>query len=160
MSSNTRKRRQTHPTTTETFSTHYGHDVEFDQDNKSSSSQSYASDKLNTGKFEDSNSQKTIGSGYGTGLVDYRKNGKVISTSRITFFTTFGISAVVAAILAYYFLRASESAQFEKQVSDCGHDFVPYDLFWVQFFISNIHLNVSMNIMSWFAWLCDVSREI
>ena len=59
-----------------TFSTPHGQDIVFGQDNKSTSSQSDVSDKENTGTGQDSNSQKTIGSGYGTGLVDYRKNLK------------------------------------------------------------------------------------
>ena len=131
MNPNSRKRRQTHPTMAKTsgvtFSTPHGQDIVFGQDNKSASSQSDVSDKENTGTVQDSNSQKTIGSGYGTGLVDYRKNGKVISTSRIIFFATFAVFAVVTATLTYYFLRAGESAQFKKQV--CNWARLAYDLF-------------------------------
>lgn len=124
MSSN-RKGRQpplTIEATLDSSSTHDGQDVVFGQDDNSSSSHSNASDKDETVKGpESSNSQKTIGSGgYGTGLLDYRKNGKVISTSRIIFFVTFGISAILTATLTYYFLRGSERNQFAREVRDCG----------------------------------------
>ena len=150
MSSNNRKRRQRPPTieaTVDSSSTHDGQDVVFGQDYKSSSSHSNASEKENTIKGqESSNSTKTIGSaGYGSGLLDYRKNGKVISTSRIIFFVTFGISAVVTATLTYYFLRASENFQFEKQVRDCGN-VIPSD-FSLEFNSNNIvHCTSNLNI--------------
>ena len=124
MSSN-RKGRQpplTIEATLDSSSTHDGQDVVFGQDNNNSSSQSNASDKDDTVKGqESSNSQRTIGSGeYGSGLLDYRKNGKVIFTSRMIFFVTFGISAILAATLTYYFLRGNERNQFGKEVRDCG----------------------------------------